>query len=228
MNFHITSTNDILKNLTEYLDIPETYIERAQSRYEAVGRWLGREESKVLNYDPNIFPQGSFSLGTVIRPISDEDDYDIDLVCNIQLEKSTVSQKQLKELVGNEIIEYVKAHNMASPAQEYRRSWRLDYADQDVNFHLDVLPAIPAIDSFTGESIAITDNQLENYPIISSEWPQSNPADYLKWFREQMKIQYQAMLKTFSEAHEANVEDVPEYKIKTPLKLVLKGFYSNL
>ena len=217
-NILYTNFDDILHNLAGYLDIPETYFERAKSRYESIGTWLGRPESEVSKFNPVVFPQGSFSLGTVIKPTSDKDDYDIDLVCRLQLNKSNLSQKQLKEVIGRELVGYVEARNMTSPAEERRRCWRLDYADQDVHFHLDVLPSIPDDGFLEGEAIAITDNQLSNYSSISSDWPRCNPIDYLKWFRERMEVQLQIMLKEFADTLKANVEDVPEYKIKTPLQ----------
>lgn len=213
-----SNLNNILQNLTEWLDIPETYFERAESRYKAIGTWLGRPESVVSAYDPDVFPQGSFSLGTVIKPTTDEDDYDIDLVCRLRAKKSHLSQKRLKELVGQELEDYVNAHRMSSPAEERRRCWRLDYADRDVHFHLDVLPAVPDSELSQDEAIAITDNQMPNYSYISANWPRCNPVDYLRWFRQRMEVRLQIMRKEFAEARKANIEDVPEYKIKTPLQ----------
>ncbi len=42
-----TEINQILQNLAEYLDIPESYFERARTRYETIGNWLEREDSIV-------------------------------------------------------------------------------------------------------------------------------------------------------------------------------------
>ncbi len=214
--------NGILRNLTEWLDISETYFERAESRYQAIGDWLSRPESTVLTYEPDVFSQGSFSLGTVIKPVTNEDDYDIDLVCKLHAKKSDISQKQLKYLVGQELKNYVAARRMSSPATERRRCWRLDYADQDVHFHLDVLPAIPDSDSLQDETIAITDNQEPEYSIVNEEWPYSNPVDYLSWFQQRMEVQWKVRRKELAEAYKANVDDVPKYKIKTPLQRVIQ------
>ncbi len=214
--------NDILRNLTEWLDIPETYFERAESRYQAIGEWLSRPKSTILIYNPDVFSQGSFSLGTVIRPVTNEDDYDIDLVCKLHTEKSDLSQERLKDLVGQELKSYVTARRMSSPATERRRCWRLDYADQDVHFHLDVLPAIPDGDSLQDETIAITDNQEINYSRIDEAWPYSNPVGYLSWFQERMEVQWKIRRKEFAEAYKANIDDVPRYKIKTPLQRVIQ------
>lgn len=67
-----------LFNIAENLDISATMREKAERSYRAVGEWLGDCDATS---EVKIMPQGSFYLGTVIRPVSDADEYDIDLVC---------------------------------------------------------------------------------------------------------------------------------------------------
>ncbi|MCB8954764.1 MAG: nucleotidyltransferase [Ardenticatenales bacterium] len=212
----------IFQNLTDWLDISATHFERAETRYKAIGDWLSRPASVVAIYDPEIFPQGSFSLGTVIKPATNEEEYDIDLVCKIKATKLNMSQKRLKLLIGQELISYAKAQNMTSPPEERRRSWRMDYADQPVHFHLDVLPAIPDDENLRDDVIAITDNQLSNYGSITTDWPHSNPVGYAAWFRERMRVRLEIMRRELAEALKANIEDVPDYKIKTPLQRTIQ------
>ena len=69
--------NAWLNQIADELNITDTMLDRAISSYEAVGKWL----SEGIALDVKIEPQGSMNLGTVIRPISDKDEYDIDLVC---------------------------------------------------------------------------------------------------------------------------------------------------
>ena len=70
--------NAWLNQIADELNITDTMLDRAISSYEAVGKWL----SEGIALDVKIEPQGSMNLGTVIRPISDKDEYDIDLVCH--------------------------------------------------------------------------------------------------------------------------------------------------
>ncbi len=218
----VKELNDIFERLAEWLDIPDSHFERAENRYKSVGEWLNRDESTIAQYKPNVFPQGSMRLGTVIKPISNKDEYDIDLVCKLEACKADFSQKQLKNIVGKELDKYIEAHNMLNPKEERRRSWRMNYADPGVQFHLDVLPAIPEDPSCQNESIAITDNQLPNFSVISSDWPCSNPIDYARWFTNQMRERREAMLKALAESLNKSVEQVPEYKIKTPLQRAIQ------
>ena len=141
-DFSDTQTDDFLEKLAQSLDISDGHNEKAKEKYESVGQWLGRENSVLAPYNPEIYPQGSFRLGTVIKPLNDEDEYDIDLVCKVHLTKEICAPIVLKELVGREMKGYVKAHSMNNPAEEGRRCWTLNYAD-GAQFHLDVLPALP-------------------------------------------------------------------------------------
>ncbi len=207
--------NEFLQKLTEYLDIPESNFKKAADRYASIGNWLERETSSVADFNPRIFPQGSFSLGTVIRPVSDKEDYDIDLVCKLNLQKSEISQAKLKSLIGNELLGYVKSNGMKNDPEEKRRCWGLNYSD-GVGFHLDVLPSIPDNHDKGHRSLAITDNKHPNYNKICLDWEGTNPEEYTEWFSQRMKSF--RTLETFK----ASPSDIPPYSQKTPLQRVVQ------
>ncbi len=62
--------NEIFEELGRNLDISETEHNNAIKSYQAVGGWLSQEDSILAIYDPEIIPQGSFLLGTIIKPIN--------------------------------------------------------------------------------------------------------------------------------------------------------------
>jgi hypothetical protein len=226
--------NKLLENLSNELDISESRYKQAEERYKAIGNWLSRDESSVAEYNPDIYPQGSFLLGTVIKPVNDAEEYDIDLVCVLDITKDLVSQKQLKEMVGEEIKCYARANNMKSIPENGRRCWTLNYAD-GAQFHMDILPALPDGNSFrsllenkrlsakwTELAIAITEKDHPNYDRIDDDWLCSNPKGYAEWFKERMKTQFDIQLMSFAESIRASVEDIPEYKVKTPLQRAIQ------
>ena len=220
--------NPLLKAIAEALDISENHYMQAVKRYESIGKWLEREESIVACYNPEIYPQGSFLLGTVTRPISGSEEYDIDLVSELDLQKTEISQERLKYLIGCEIKLYARANNMNSRPEESRRCWTLHYAD-GAQFHADILPAIPDAESFkqlieshryalpigSNSAIAITDNTLPNYAQIDPNWPCSNPKGYAEWFRSRMQTRFDEIRQSLIQKQ---VDDVPDYKVKTPLQ----------
>ncbi len=230
MPIDLNQFSQLLRYIAESLDISESHYKQAEERYQSIGRWLERDESTVASYNPEIYPQGSFLLGTVTKPISNAEEYDMDMVNELSLQKNEVSQKQLKNLVGYEIKAYARANNMKSPVEEGRRCWTLNYAD-GAQFHMDILPAIPDAESFrwllksrgytsiwSDLAIAITDNTLPNYDYLDNDWPRSNPRGYAAWFRERMKTEYDIRKKRIAESINARVEDVPEYRVRTPLQ----------
>jgi len=218
-----------LERLAAELEVPPSRYEEAKNRYESVGAWLNRDESTLREYSPKVYVQGSFRLGTPVRPVSEAEQHDIDLVCELTLGKHQVTQKQLKEMLGEEMRLYAKAHGMKE-VQESRRCWRLDYAD-GAQFHLDALPALPdgegqrrrlqtrAMKSdWADTAIAITDTEHASYSHPHIDWPHSNPRGFTEWFRSRMRDVFRARRGAMALAAKSSVEDIPSYKVKTPLQ----------
>ncbi len=222
----------LLEAIADALDISESHYEHAIKCYKAIGAWLERDESAVARYSPEIYPQGSFVLGTVTKPLSDAEAYDIDLVSELNLQKTEISQGKLKHLVGEEIKAYARVMNMCSPPKETQNSWKLNYAD-GAQFHVDILPAVSNADPFklSLESkknsssnlldfkIAITDNTLPSYCQIDANWPYRNPKGYAEWFRSRMKKRVSAIRRSLTRRQ---INDVPAYKIKTPIQRAIQ------
>ena len=67
MSTYSQQSSLLLEGIADALDIPDSYYEQAVKRYNSIGTWLERDESSVACYDPEIYPQGSFLLGTVYQ-----------------------------------------------------------------------------------------------------------------------------------------------------------------
>lgn len=231
-----TINKSIFDEMVEKLDLPEYVVEQTIRRYESLGEWFDRENSTFKDIQVNIFPQGSFALGTTIKPINNQEEYDLDMGCKVNVPqfKNQFSQEDLKKMVGAELEKYRIAKGIEQDIDEKHRCWRLEYKDE-IKFHLDIVPCIPLhidnqayykqqlldayqYDTTLNEAVAnlainITDDRLENYSIISQDWQISNPEGYLKWFEDRM-IQDQKGI--FNER--ASVKPVPIYAQKTILQ----------
>lgn len=220
----------------EALELPPGAYEKAKRRYESLGEWFSREESTLALNDPHIFVQGSFALGTAIRPLLEGEGYDLDLSCKLREEvfRSTHSQAQLKEMVRLELEGYRDAKQIREDLEEKHRCWRLYYQD-DMNFHMDVVPGVPvdearkealsiAMESFGFRQVLakdvaelavyITDDQRPNYEEISDDWLLSNPDGYCKWFESKSYPEPVGPVVTM----EAQVDEVPFHSRKTNLQ----------
>ena len=199
------SLNQILAKAVTALDIPDHVYEDATLKYEDIGAWLTTEDSDLKPYSPEIYPQGSFRLGTVVRPISNEDEYDIDLVCYLILDKDQTTQKNLKEMVGDRLK---KRADLATMLEPLRRCWRLSYPAQDAmpHFHLDILPSIPNRER-PPTGILLTDTDLVR-------WQKSNPKAYADWFYERMKARFLEKRAELAESFKASIEEIPEWQAR--------------
>jgi hypothetical protein len=194
--------DEILEHIGGALDISEELREEATRFYEAVGRHLARSDSQLFGYSPAIYPQGSFRLGTMVRPVTKGCDYDVDLVCVLLLAKSQTTQASLKELVGAELKTAYEAI-----MKEGRRCWALRF---DAKFHMDVLPSIPDLE-LGGTSILLTDTDL-------TRWQCSDPKAYALWFEAQMATVVAAMKEAAAFRLRASVDQIPDSRIRTPLQ----------
>ncbi|MGY3361896.1 hypothetical protein ACVWZK_008559 [Bradyrhizobium sp. GM0.4] len=237
MNVHMRpivtpEAEETLEDLADSLAIPESRYEQAERSYKSLGDWLNRPASSIRQFDPQVHVQGSFGLGTVIPPISDEEHYDVDAVCEFRkLNKSQTTQQNVKNMLGDEMKLYARAQNMNKPAEEHRRCWRLDYAD-GAQFHMDVTPGLlnaaeqralllaHRLDaSFADTAIAITDIDHHAYRIVSADWPRSNPRGYLKWFLSRMEVIFEERKRELiRKGVRAGTEPIPFYAVRTPLQ----------
>ncbi|MEC9281793.1 MAG: nucleotidyltransferase [Bdellovibrionota bacterium] len=106
--------NKILEEMLGKLELPDSAYEKAKSRYDDLGEWLGRDGSILKDNNPHVFPQGSFRLGTAIRPLDDKEEYDLDLSCKLRegVTTSSHSQRQIKNMVKEELESYRKARGI--------------------------------------------------------------------------------------------------------------------
>ena len=214
-----------LERVAEDIDIPPGKYREAVDRYEAVGRWLEQGVYPQSAGTPEIYPQGSFRLGTVVRPIRGgvEADYDIDLVCELFIAKGQTNASTVKRLVGDRLRSHERYRTMLDT--EGKRCWTLNYAERDgIGFHLDVLPSVPDAKFLHDRSIAITNRHGRRY-----DWSASNPKGYGEWFDgrnraafERVRAEQKSAIRARAAAIFASVEDVPDQLVRTPLQRAIQ------
>lgn len=233
------SKSDIIAAIGETIDIPDGAYERAVARAKDLEAWV-KESSESARFDPAISAQGSFRLGTVNRPLTDDDEYDLDLSWLLRTGYAKVqhSQAELKGMVGRDIEAYRRARRVETAKEEKNRCWRLHYKD-DLRFHVDGVPCLPEgserkvvlreamrrsglaealAQTVADLSVNITDRTRADYHRISSDWLVSNPEGYAQWFESRMR-QATALLESRArEARVRSINDLPAYRWKTPLQ----------
>lgn len=232
--------NSIFEELSKALDITETQYNNAVNSYNAVGEWLSEGNSPLSAYDVEILPQGSFMLGTMIRPINDDDDLDIDLVCQLRGKNVSWTQKDVKSIVGNRIKQNNQYKGMIKHP-EGRRCWTLLYRENSKNsqekYHMDILPCV--VDKnyhlllenafsnnldykqLTSLSIRITDKESNDYETETNHlnWLKSNPFGYARWFFDRCNQISQTKYFSLNES----IQPVKKYSTsKSPLQRIVQ------
>ena len=228
-----------LEEIVKSIDIPDSAYEKAQNRYQDLGEWFSKPQAACSGFSPHIYPQGSFRLGTVNRPIEETEKYDLDMGCRLRVgfNKHLYSQKQLKQLVQGDLEAYRKMRQIKEELEEKHRCWCLNYADE-LSFHMDIVPSIPeaetlrksiqesmvkrGADVVLAESVAqhagaITDNRDPNYAVVSLDWRVSNSEGYALWFQSRLQLA-KLLEKSSGPSAKAQIDDLPLYKKRTPLQ----------
>ena len=209
------SIDDILSQLldgtADDLDISPGLHDAADKEYYGVGQYLA-DQSDLGVTEWDVYPQGSFRLGTVVRPIG-KDHYDLDMVCRLDLAATSISQADLKERVGRVLEAYLEdvegQPGAPTDLEPSRRCWVLKYPGA---FHLDVLPALPNEED-QPNGIRLTDKEL-------TRWQFSNPIEYAEWFRKRSELEFLSKMAVLEKRKE--IPPFPETQIKTTLQRVVQ------
>ena len=223
---------DIIK-LIEKLDISPTMFKSATDKYKNIGEFLQENNIPV-----DIYPQGSFAIGTVVRPYRDskDADYDIDCICLLNIKKETITPGEIKNIIGDKLKSNQLYAKKLLP--EDSRCWTLEYSEVNgIGFKLDVVPSVSedynmiekimcagVPEEFANVAISITDKQDNKYI-----WCNSNPKGYSEWFKkinkpflEYKRLERRQMLFEANRQVFNSIEEIPEDMERSSLQRVIQ------
>ena len=200
----------MLRKIGKEIEISKTEHEKAVKSYNAVGTFI---DNNIPQYDIKVVPQGSFRLGTVIKPITDEDEYDIDLVAIIN--HKFLSAKELKNIVGDALK---SSDRYSEKLVEGKRCWTIEYSESS-KYHMDILPTMMSDTYSTNKELTMTHKEDEK---SDYEFRQTNPEAYYDWFVERMEEERKRLKEEYAIRNKLEIVDVPEYEIKTTLQVAIQ------
>lgn len=196
----------ILSTLAEELNISDTMYDRAVQSYSNLGDYL-----KKANKDwvVEVYPQGSFEMGTVVKPLSDEDQYDVDLV--VLIKSPVFEARALRENITSLLEQYGKYEGKI---EDKKRCIRIQYSDS-AQFHMDI--ACAKSNPLQSENlIFISQHDInDNY-----DFSPSDPSGYITWFKDSMRYSELPEIRALFEMAQSStdVKPLPLIKIHTPLQ----------
>lgn len=177
----------LLGRLATELDPTPTQVARAKTAYETVGGVLAASTVPELKAC-KIIPHGSWAIGTVNRPIDEQGEFDVDLICRLA-GGALLPPQEAKRIVGDRLKEDGRYRDKLS---EKRRCWRIDYKGE---FHLDVAP----VKAGPNGPDLIPDRQLLC-------WLETHPEAFAIWFNG---LADRAITRRLVEAAAMSAEIVP-------------------
>lgn len=223
---------ELIEKIAHSLDITPQMYNESISVIRGITHYL---ISQIPNLE--IFKQGSFKLGTVIRPYNKDKDgeYDVDLVVKFQKDKDKISPSQLKQVLRACLK---SEHYEKLLDDEKRRCWTLHIPSRTTPFHVDLLPCIKESDNIIqnlspielrGSSVAITNIKDKDSKPYTYEWLTSNPKGFSQWFDsvnykayKEVKIRDRERIFNQNPDIFGSVEEVSDEYTRSPLQKVIQ------
>lgn len=225
----------IIEAVAHKLDITPQMYQHAIRVVSGLTAYINNSDNKA-----RIFKQGSFRLGTIIKPCKKDTfgDYDVDMVVEYNIQKDEVSPEDIKNKLGDCLSK--------SPYSRYlddegAKCWTLNYVYEDkdrVDFHIDLLPCVPESikekqsinpQEYRDTAIAITkvkDKKAESY---TYSWDASNPDGYAMWFDRINYKKYSQLKKNDRQRiYQANkqlfesIDKITDEYTRSPLQMVIQ------
>ena len=157
-----------------------------------------------------VYPQGSFELGTVVKPVNPKEQYDVDLV--VLIKSPVFDAKGIRTEVKGLLTAYGRYEGII---EDKKPCIRIQYSDSS-QFHMDIACAKNCDTRDDTIEIARYDGAGLYYYDIS------NPQGYIDWFKKAM--QYETILKEHTSMYSAQttVEDLRLSRIRNPLQKAIQ------
>ena len=178
---------DILRLISQ-LDISPTMYKNAVEKYKALATFL-----EDCDIEADIYPQGSFAFGTVVRPSYKDPDanYDLDFICQLHLSRNDIAPSELRQRIEDALK---SSDRYGGKLTKWGECFTIEYADiNGIGFSIDIVPAadedaqrknklqsLSNRPDLIGTAIAIPrQNGERNY-----NWLTNNPRGFKTWFDE--------------------------------------------
>ena len=174
---HLTNPVDrLLAEIAIRIQLSQTNYNKAVSRYKSISEWIDRDGSPLKDRVEIFYPQGSMAIGATIASRLRTDEFDIDLIAQLNLHKNVNSKYALdllyKSIKGDLGSRYYQM------TERRTRCITVNYGDE---MHLDVTPAVRRISTPERESWVF--HQRPETPNNPGFRPIANPYGFAEWFK---------------------------------------------
>jgi len=158
----------VLTDIANSIQLSASDYDKAQSRYNAVADHLHSDSSKVAQFDPKIYPQGSFRTQTTISSSDAEDEFDIDLMLELKIRRDNDPDVVLDAVINS------LSNRSDWRVVKKRRCVTIEYPD---NMHLDITPSVLLDSSLPPRPSQIFDAHPARVDHVIAD-----PEGFARWF----------------------------------------------
>ncbi len=215
---HAGSTPDLvdilLADVAIRIQLSKTDYDKAVDRFDAMKDWIDREGSELQGMVSLLYPQGSMAVGSTVARVSDRDEYDIDVMADLNIRHDNNPQLVLDALF--KAIRGERGSRYWGKTVRHTRCVCVSYED---GMHIDLTPAVRLVGQPDRTSVifhskpedpAVPDQHLWANPWGMADWFKSKTrieADFAKFFTARADDYYAQRIDA-----RAPAEDVPDRK----------------
>lgn len=232
-NTAVVETADILlADVAVKIQLPPSLFEVATERYETIRTWIERPDSPLVGLVLRFYPQGSMAIDATIASRAKYDEFDIDIVAELDLASDTDPESVLDLLYH--AIRGTPGSRYYRMTKRQTRCVTVEYAEM----HLDVTPVVRRLSTPERESVIFHHKPELTHHVGTHHI--ANPWGLAEWFKHQTpadqtiaKMFYERMALDGQVRADADFEVVPgqqpaHLKSKALIALQLIKRFRNL
>ena len=167
----------LLADVAIRIQLSQPNYQKAVSRYQSVNDWVERDESPLKDRVILFYPQGSMEIGATIASKLRTDEFDIDVVAELDLSSNVPPHIPL-----NLLYEAVRGKPGSRYRQMVERKTRCVTVHYSDDMHLDVTPAVRMGGMPERQSLIF--HHRPETPGKPGDRIIANPYGFAKWFKE--------------------------------------------
>ena len=166
----------LLADVAIRVQLSRTDYNKAVDRYETINEWIERDRSPLKDRVELLYPQGSMAIGATIASKLRTDEFDIDVVAQVDLSPNVLPKDALDLLF--EAIRGEPGSRYYRMVERRTRCVTVNYAD---DMHLDVTPVVRM--RGTPERQSLIFHHRAETPQGPGDRLIANPYGFAEWFK---------------------------------------------
>ncbi len=158
------------------IQLSRTDYGKAEARYRTISEWLDRPTSPLKDRVNLVYAQGSMAIGATIASRLRTDEYDIDILAELDFPLTVAADEALDALYWS-----IKGEPGSRYYTMTRRQTRCVTIDYEDNMHLDVTPAVRRV--WMPEKESLIFHHRPETPHIAGMSIIANPFGFAEWFK---------------------------------------------